>query len=84
MTGLLDGLEKQGYLSRSPHREDRRRITIELSSAGRKFVKAMLPDHYKRLAAAMSSLTPHERKTILRILPRLMECFAALSDPSDS
>jgi DNA-binding MarR family transcriptional regulator len=35
LTGLLDTLQRRGYLARSPHPGDRRKVLVELTSAGR-------------------------------------------------
>ena len=78
MTGLLDRLEKQNYIVRAPRPGDRRSITIQLSPEGRAFIEESFPDHFKRLAGAMRNLTPEETQTLMKILPRVSQCFAAL------
>ncbi len=78
MTGLLDGLEKQGYIARLPRPGDRRSIVIQLSAAGREFVDEMLPDHFNRLADAMGELGPTERKALMKIVPRVLQSMSAL------
>lgn len=78
MTGLLDGLEKQGYLNRLPRPGDRRSITIRLSNEGQRFVDDMLPDHFNRLAEAMGDLSASERKTLMKIVPRVLQSMSSL------
>ncbi|MCR9141042.1 MAG: MarR family transcriptional regulator [bacterium] len=78
MTGLLDGLEKQGYLVRLPRPGDRRSIIIQLSDEGRRFVDEMLPDHFNRLADAMGGLSETERKTLMKIVPRVLQSMSTL------
>lgn len=79
MTGLLDGLEKQGYIRRLPRPGDRRSIIIQLSEKGRDFVSEMLPDHFQRLADAMGELSAQERKALMKLTPRILQAMGNLT-----
>lgn len=79
MTGLLDRLEKQDLILRMPRAGDRRSITIRLSDEGRRFVKKVFPDHFNRLAEAMSDLSQRERQSLVKLMPRVLGCFARLT-----
>ena len=71
ITGLLDGLEKDGFVERRQHPEDRRALTVHLTGAGRSFLEAMLPDHYRRIAALMSELDAGERRQLIELLHKV-------------
>jgi DNA-binding MarR family transcriptional regulator len=68
VTGLLDGLEKDGLISRQMHPEDRRAFCIELTSKGREFLAELLPDHYRRIAGLMAHLNDEERHQLVALL----------------
>ncbi|MEJ2089918.1 MAG: MarR family transcriptional regulator, partial [Gammaproteobacteria bacterium] len=52
ITSLIDGLVRQGLVRRQPARDDRRRMTISLTPAGRQLLTDLLPGQY----ASMTSL----------------------------
>jgi DNA-binding MarR family transcriptional regulator len=81
MTGLLDGLERDGFLVREPHPEDRRTITARLTERGHLFLREMLPDHFRRIAALMADLPEDERQTLVRLLSKVRSGITALVNP---
>ena len=78
MTSLLDGLEHQGLLERSPHPSDRRKILIKLSEKGSDFADTALGSIRSIEADAMRKLS-HE--TLLTMLSS-METFCAAMESS--
>jgi len=68
MTGLLDGLEREGLVTRSQHHEDRRMVTVRLTEAGSARLEAMLPDYFSRVASLMSGLGHEERRGLVELL----------------
>jgi len=78
MTGLIDTLERDGYVKREPDPVDRRQMSVLLTPAGEKFLMEFLPGHFKAINAVMSTLTEDERKTLVRILGKVQEQAAAL------
>ncbi len=77
ISALLDGLENQGLIERARDPNDRRRVLIQLTEAGR---TAAL-EHAPRLAAHASELfsiyTPQERETLLHLLGKLRDALEA-------
>lgn len=71
ITGLLDSLEKDGFVERRQHPEDRRALTVHLTKSGRAFLEKMLPDHYRRIAALMSGLDLDERRQLVALLTKV-------------
>ncbi|NBQ85153.1 MAG: MarR family transcriptional regulator, partial [Methylophilaceae bacterium] len=56
MTGLLDGLARDGLVVRVFDEEDRRRVTITLTDAGQAKLDDVMPDYYARLRACMAGV----------------------------
>jgi DNA-binding MarR family transcriptional regulator len=79
MTGLIDTLERDGYVKREPDPVDRRQMSVRLTPAGERFLMEFLPGHFKAINAIMSTLTEAERKTLVRILGKVQEQAAALA-----
>lgn len=71
VTGLLDGLERDGFVERRPHPEDRRALMVHLTEAGSAFLETMLPDHYRRIADLMSELDVAERRQLVGLLNKV-------------
>ena len=61
VTGLIDGLCKQGLVSRTTGREDRRKVAIELTPQGEDFVLKLLPDLYSKMAELIEGLKLNKR-----------------------
>lgn len=80
ITGLLDGLEKDGLISRMPRSDDRRMIDIRITDAGSKLLDRTLPDHYLRLASVMATLTKSEKETLTRLLTKVRESVTSLRE----
>ncbi len=72
MTGLVDTLERDGMVTRRPDSVDRRMMLVTLTDKGVDFIKGVLPDHFKRMAALMSPLSEPERKTLVRLLTKIV------------
>jgi DNA-binding MarR family transcriptional regulator len=80
ITGLLDGLEREGLVQRKPHKSDRRMLTIHLTTKGRKLMKEILPDHFCRTKGLMQSLSASEKKMFVKLLKKLRSGTSALSE----
>lgn len=81
MTGLLDGLEKEGFVQRRQHPEDRRALTVHLTECGRAFLDNMLPEHYRRITALMGGLDQDERRQLVHLLSKVAANTGAIRDP---
>ena len=76
MTGLLDGLERDGLVQRVFDAEDRRRTTVRLWQA---VLDAVMPDYYRRVRALMKGLNEEQRtlmKSMLGSLRGAADVFA--------
>ncbi|KFA91255.1 MarR family winged helix-turn-helix transcriptional regulator [Archangium violaceum] len=81
MTGLLDGLEKEGLVLRRAHAEDGRMSVVRLSARGRQRLEGILPDHYRRTAALMSGLSAEERQQLKALLTKVAAGIPHVRDP---
>ncbi len=71
LTGIVDRLEKSGFVKRQPNPEDRRSILIALTAAGKK----ILPEIRSIIASAnmafLDSFKPEEEAMIRGLLNRI-------------
>ncbi len=79
MTGLIDTLERDGFVKRAPDPIDRRQMSVRLTPAGERFLHEFLPGHFKSIAALLSPLSETERKTLVRLLGKIQDQAAALN-----
>jgi DNA-binding MarR family transcriptional regulator len=71
MTGLIDTLERDGMVTRKPDPADRRQLLVELTAEGIAFLESLLPDHFRRIGALMTTLSENERRTLVRLLGKI-------------
>ncbi|WP_187288785.1 MarR family winged helix-turn-helix transcriptional regulator [Microbacterium sp. B19] len=64
MNRTVSLLEEAGYLTRTPDDEDRRKVTIALTDAGRLVVAETVRRRDAWLEEALAALTDEERKTL--------------------
>ena len=76
MTGLLDGLEKDGLVERSHRKDDRRSLDVRLTKKGLTLIERILPDHYERIGELMSKLNKAEKKQLVALLGKMREGVA--------
>jgi DNA-binding MarR family transcriptional regulator len=78
MTGLVDTLERDGFVKREPDPADRRTISVRLTPKGEKFLGELLPGHFKLISELMAPLSESERKTLVRLLGKVQEHAATI------
>ena len=71
VTGLLDGLEAGGYLSRERDPGDRRRLLVSLTAAGRELADRFRPAVHAAERPWLECLSEPERKSLLRLLGKV-------------
>ena len=72
VTGLIDTLERAGLVARAPHYGDRRMTSVALTARGEKLLRKILPDHFRQMAWLMAPLSESERKTLVRLLTKIL------------
>lgn len=73
ITGVLDRLERRELVTRSRDPEDRRRVVIDLTEAGREVVATSPPPLHERFVMRLAELPEAERHEIDRVLRRIVE-----------
>lgn len=71
VTGLLDGLERDGLVERVRHPDDRRRLYVQLTPKGRDLIESAFPSHFRRVAEIMAGLTDQELKQLTGLMEKL-------------
>lgn len=73
ITGIVDRLESRGLVTRVRDMEDRRRVVIDLTEAGREVVATSPPPLHERFVLRLAELPTEEREEIARVLDRIVE-----------
>lgn len=68
MTGLLDGLVREGFVNRAAMREDRRSLAVSLTAKGKKTAEKAIPLQLKWLASLFAELPLAGSKEFLECL----------------
>ena len=71
ITGLLDGLERDGFIDRHSGLEDRRKIAVVLTERGRRTARDLFNEHTRWIAALFAGFTATERETLTMLLQRI-------------
>ena len=72
ITGLVDTLERADLVTRTPHPEDRRMMSVGLTKRGEKLLARIMPEHFRRMAWLMAPLSEHDRRTFVRLLTKVL------------
>lgn len=78
VTGLVDSLERRGYVRRTPHPSDGRMLLVTLTTKGRRVAYRFRPVVHARERVWFEDLSEAERATLLRLLGRIQERLASL------
>ncbi len=84
MTGLIDTLERDGFVKRDHDLDDRRMMSVRLTPKAEEFLQRFLPEHFKIMAAIMASLTEAERKSLVRLLAKITQQTVTLRRASEA
>jgi DNA-binding MarR family transcriptional regulator len=71
VTGLIDSLERRGYVRRQPHQSDRRMLLIEPTDTGRQVAHAFRPIVHQHQRMWMEALNEKEQGQLIDFLKRL-------------
>ncbi len=72
VTGLVDRLVDNGYIERKRSTEDRRKVTVDLTKAGRQAVIQFQKGIQKNWEEILRHLTQEEREAYLNIIKKMM------------
>lgn len=71
ITGVIDSLVKNGYVTREDHPNDRRVIVAKITKAGRDFVEGYFPGHSKLMMSFSTSLSLQEKRQLIQLLGKM-------------
>ena len=70
ITFLVDGLEKEGLVRRSPHPSDRRTVHVQLTEEGENFANLIVPSMARFMARMLDGFSDDEKRTFAALLER--------------
>lgn len=73
MTGLIDGLDKEGLIIRVTDATDRRKFHIKLTDLGQAKLDEVMPAYYRRVDRLMSILSSEEGEALTAMLVKLQK-----------
>lgn len=73
VTALVDGLEAEGLVRRTPHPSDRRATLVELTGAGIAALEQAWTEHVARAAELFDDLSAEDQQALARILGQLAD-----------
>lgn len=71
-TGLIIGLEKDGFVTRGPCKKDGRQICVTLTEKAKKALKGIAPLYNRKISDIMSALSPDEAKGLQSALAKII------------
>jgi DNA-binding MarR family transcriptional regulator len=80
MTGLIDTLERDGFVTRESDPHDRRMMSVRLTPKAEQFLHGMLPGHFQLMASLVRPLAESERHTLVRLLNKMISHAAMLRE----
>ena len=80
MTGVLDTLERNGYIERLADPEDRRRVLVEVTPEAQAVLDRLLPEVVQTTTVVMAGIGDEELNEFLGTLARVREAIAAAPD----
>jgi DNA-binding MarR family transcriptional regulator len=79
MTGLIDTLERDGFVRRVPDPDDRRVLSVVLTPGAQQLLRETLPGHFQLMNTLMRSLSASECQTLVTLLNKIIEQAAEMS-----
>lgn len=73
VTGLLDGLEREGLIVRQRRTDDARKVNVMLTDAARRKIEEVWPVHYGHISSAMQVLNEREKLQLVKLLRKVRE-----------
>jgi len=71
MTGLINGLDRDGLVSRVTDVDDRRKFLIKLTSSGQAKLDEVMPEYYRRVTDLMGILSSDQGENLTSMLTKL-------------
>jgi DNA-binding MarR family transcriptional regulator len=71
LTGVIKTLQTRKLIRRLPHKDDRRRVSIQLTKSGERLIEALFPKFNEHERVAVGSLSPTEQRELARLLRKV-------------
>ncbi len=71
LTGVIKTLQSRKLIKRTPHMDDRRRVSIGLTAAGERLIAELFPFFNRHEQEALRSLTGTEQRELARLLRKV-------------
>lgn len=81
VTGLIDRLERRGYVQRTTGTDDRRRVLLSLTDEGRRARNALEVKLIDDITSRLAAFTPEDLRALERILGQLAT-MSFVAEPS--
>lgn len=78
VTGLVDGLEAGGFVTREPHPTDRRATLVTLTKGGAKAAQSLAEDQDQMDAVLFGDLSPKQRQLLAAALDHVLDRLPTL------
>lgn len=82
MTRIANALVKRGLITRSAGAKDRRRVSIRITAAGKRFVQKMVPPMFPQVGAMFAGFNDTDKRHLDRLLRKLARNLDQLNDPT--
>jgi DNA-binding MarR family transcriptional regulator len=82
LTGVIKTLQARKLLRRTPHLDDRRRVSISLTKAGERLIEQVFPKFNQHETLAVSALSHAEQRELARLLRLIMGGIGAVDETS--
>src|SRR5215210_5408138 len=79
MTGIVNGLEREGLVRRRPHGRDRRAVSIEATASGRRLLERARTRRIELVAARLDDVSEADLEVLQRAAELLEERFSLRS-----
>ncbi|MCO7569081.1 MULTISPECIES: MarR family winged helix-turn-helix transcriptional regulator [Pseudomonas] len=83
VTGLLDGLQGDGFIRRKPDPTDRRKLIISLTPEGRQVVDEVFADHTDWICSIIEGLSAEQRQALTEAIYCISASPALALQPPD-
>ncbi|HEY0792804.1 MAG TPA: MarR family transcriptional regulator [Chthoniobacterales bacterium] len=80
ITGLLDGLEKDGLVERRDDPSDRRLVRVGLTPRGEAFLDRVRPVYFRWFARLLEPLAEPERQLLVELLQKVQQQMGVLAE----
>jgi len=71
MTGLLDSLEKSGFIAREADRTDRRALVIKITPEGERAAERVFPVHMRNVNTLMNDLSDADHAALRKCMAKI-------------